>query len=79
MQFFTLRQTTHTTAGCAFYDSTGQEWQALELFNRDTKQIVKLPFTDEVNENPNIGITRFNGLRTIDGETYSQFLKRYNI
>ena len=76
---FTLRQAPHTKAGYAFYDGNGNEWQALELYNRDSKQIVMLPYTDEVNESPNISITRHNGYRTTDNGTYNHWIERYQI
>ena len=70
----------HTKAGTAFFDdATGTEWEALQLFNRCTGQVVQLPRTAKIDADPNISQSRHNGHRTIDDGTYKKWCEYYNI
>ena len=79
MERFTLKEAPLTKKGWAFYDNGGNEWEALELYNRCTAERVLLPWTIDVNNNPNISVSRHEGLRVIDDETYNHYLQRYHI
>ena len=77
---FIQKDAPHTTAGTAFYTvGDNQEYQALELYNRDRGAVVYLPWSDETDRDPNITQSRHNGRRTIDDRTYKKWLKYYEI
>ena len=79
MRTFTLKEAPLTKKGFAFYDHVGNEWEPMELYNRCTATRVYLPWTTEVNNDPNISVNRHEGRRVIDNHTFNYYLRRYSI